>query len=384
MNLKKGLEKELKTTQNDLKGVYGFEITTTEACNFRCKYCFERNHLPEETLINSEILIKRINELLEDDWFKSQYCGIKLILWGGEPTMNMPLCKALMEEFMKDERICFFVYTNGSTIDELIPTLRNLKEQKFIKPKQSKITIQVSYDGNPIHDMNRIDCHGKPTSEICKKAIKKLHLYGIDYGLKATLPWDFFKYLDLIYEDFKGLHYLYGPKIKYSVTVDYYNVRFYEYRNIVEEGLIKIAQKEIEFFKEHKYYLTNIFKNNRSICATGKSMLVVNTNGDILNCHGSIYSKCVKDFTYSNIFNENFINKVREANALYINNYIEPKECEDCIATSCLRCNVKKYEESKKETHLEKWFDYPAQGELCDYYKLVGKISSAMSSIIGK
>lgn len=375
--MKKKSEKDLQN-----KGVYGLEITTTEACNFNCRYCFERNHIPEPIKLTKEIVIKCVNELLDNQWFQDQYCGIKIILWGGEPTLNKSLCISLMEEFMKDERVCFFVYTNGSTTHDMMPTYKKLKYKKFIKKNQSKLTVQISYDGNPLHDSNRIDKKGNPTSKICQDAIRELHKYGIDYGLKATVAWDDYKMIPLAWDDYNRLHDLFGPKIKYSLTVDYYNVQFSKYKDEVEKALIEISRNEISFFKKYGYFLSNIFKNNRSICATGKSMAVINTNGDILNCHGAIYSKYSKDLTYGNIFDKNFINNIKKRNYLYKDNHIEPDECKECIASSCLRCNVKKYEESDKKTHLERWYDYPAQKDLCEYYRLVGKIGAAMSSII--
>jgi uncharacterized protein len=379
MNLNKKLEMELK---NNLKGIYGLEITTTQACNFQCSYCFERNHVPEENLLNPNIITKRVKQLLDSNWFKEQYSGIKIILWGGEPTMNMPLCKSLMEIFRQDERVCFFVYTNGSTIDNLMPTLLRLKKQPFIKDNQSKITIQVSYDGNPTHDMNRRDRKGNKTTYKAIHAITELHKYGIDYGLKATMSWKDFKYLPECWDDFKSLHNKFGSKIKYSLTVDYYNVEFSKYKDIVEKVLIKVAQKEVEFFKEYRYFLSNIFRGNKAICATGKNMACIDTDGIVYNCHGAIYSKCSDDLQYANIFDKDFINSIQRANSIYANNNIEPDECKECISSSCLRCNVKKYEESKKETHLDRWYDYPAQKDLCKYYKLVGKISAAIGSIL--
>ncbi len=382
MNLKKGLKQDLAKIQNNTKGVYGLEITTTEACNFKCSYCFERNHTPEPIKLTKEIVIKRVNELLNSQWFQDQYCGIKLILWGGEPTLNKSLCISLMKEFRDDERVCFFIYTNGSTTYEMMPTYKRLKNKKFIKEDQSKLTVQVSYDGNPLHDKNRIHKDGNTTSDMVYEAIAFLHRMGINYGLKATMSWDDYKLLPETWRDFRFLHDQFGPKIKYALTVDYYNVQFSKYRDEVEKALIETAEKEIIFYQKHKYFLSNIFRNNRAICATGKSMAVVNTNGDVLNCHGAIYSKCSKDFTYSNIFDENFINSIQKANSLYKDNYIEPEECQECFATSCLRCNVKKYEESDKSSHLDRWYDYPAQKDLCDYYRLVGKISAAMRSII--
>jgi uncharacterized protein len=364
------------------KGVYGLEITTTQACNFQCSYCFERNHQPEEQLLDARLIIKRVNQLLEAEWFRKQYSGIKLILWGGEPTMNMPLCKTLMEAFRKNERIAFFLYTNGSTIDNLMPTLRRLKEQPFVKEGMSKVTIQVSYDGNPLHDLNRKDRCGETTSRIVLHAIRELHKYGIEFGLKATLTWKDYKHISESWDDFNMLHRIFGSKIKYALTVDYYNVEFSKYKNIIEQKLVEIAQKEIKFFKKHGYFLSNIFRSNKAICATGKSMCCIDVNGDVYNCHGSIYSKCSNDFKYTNIFDKNFINNIQRANKLYRDNHIEPDECIECIAGACLRCNVKKYEESNKETHLDRWYDYPAQKDLCRYYKLVGKVGAAVESIL--
>lgn len=385
-NLKKILKQDLKKVQNenDSKGVYGLEITTTQACNFQCSYCFEKEHSPEENLLDARLLVKRIKQLLDSEWFQDQYSGIKLILWGGEPTMNMPLCKALMEVFREDERVCFFMYTNGSTIDNLMPTLKRLKDQSFIKDNLKKVTIQVSYDGNPLHDYNRLTKKGTSTSEIVLHAIKQLQTNGIDYGLKATLTWKDFDYITETWEDFNKLYKRFGSNIKYSLTMDYYDVEFSRYDDIIEKKLIELAQKEIKFFRKHGYFLSNIFKGNRALCATGKNMACIDTNGDVYNCHGAIYSEYSNDLKYTNIFDKDFINSIQKANSLYANNHLEPDECQECIASSCLRCNVKKYEESKKETHLDKWFDYPAQFDLCKYFKLVGKINAAIESILRK
>ena len=111
-------------------------------------------------------------------------------------------------------------------------------------------------------------------------------------------------------------------------------------------------------------------------------MAVVDTNGEVFYCHGAIYSKCSKEFKYTNIFSKNFINSIEKANKFFYDNHIEPEECNECVASSCLRCNVKKYEESDKETFKERWFDYPAQVQLCEYYKLVGKIGAALKNLI--
>jgi len=377
-------EKIKKIENLGIKKVYNIETEsgTYIANGFAVHNCFEKNHILKENLLDIKILTKRIKELLASEWFKSQYSGIKLILWGGEPTLNMPLCKALMETFRKDIRIAFFIYTNGSTTNEMMPTYRRLKEQPFIDSNIKKLTVQVSYDGNPIHDKLRKDKKGKSTSDIVKNAINELHRYGIEYGLKSTLTWKNYNFIIQSWEDFEKLHSIYGPKIKYSLTMDYYDVEFEKNKEIIEEYLIGIATKEIEFYRKHKYFLSNIFRSNKAFCATGKSMACIDTNGEVYNCHGAIYSRCSNDLKYTNIFDKNFINSIQKANSLYENNHIEPEECQQCIAGSCLRCNVRKYEESKKKTHLDRWYDYPVQKELCEYYQMVGKVGAAIESIL--
>ena len=296
--------------------------------------------------------------------------------------MNMPLCIKIMEAFMHDERVCFFIYTNGSTIDHLMPTLRRLQRRTFIK-HTPKITVQVSYDGNPVHDLNRLNSKGEPTSLEVKHAIYELDKFNINFGLKSTMAWKDYHFLPQCWDDISNLNYVYDEsKLKYSLTVDYYNVEFQKYKEEVEEALIQVAQREVKFFKENGHFLSNIFRANRAFCATGKSMACVDTNGDVYNCHGAVYSRFSDDLKYTNIFSQDFINNIQRANSIYYNNHIEPEECKECVALTCLRCNVKKYEESNKETRLERWYDYTAQKDLCKYYQLVGKIGSAMWSLI--
>ena len=375
-----------KKSENDCKiekGVFGFEVTTTEACNFRCKYCFERDHVPTEKVLTASIIQDRVEELFQADWFKNQYEGIKLILWGGEPMANYHLCKNLFNAFMHDKRVCFFIYTNGSYINKYIDILRELKRKSFVKGTP-KITIQVSYDGNPAHDKNRLDNEGKPTSKQVIHAIADLDAWGIDYGLKATMAWKDYHMLPECWMDYHELRKIWGDKIKMALTVDYYDVQFAKYKEQVTQALVDVASKEARFYMRHGRFLSNIFNANRAFCATGKSMLCINTDGNVYNCHGSIYSSCSNELKYTNIFSEKFINSIEKANKFYKNNHIEPDECKNCIANTCLRCNVKKYEESDKETFLERWMDYPAQKDLCEYYQLVGKIGAAMRSIINR
>jgi len=366
------------------KGIYAIEITTTQACNFRCSYCFERDFNPSTNLLKSDVIIQQIRTLLNDKWFKKEYEGLKIVLWGGEPTLNFKLCEDLINEFMNDKRVCFFIYTNGSTIEKLLPYLILTKTQKFIKKDIDKFTVQVSYDGNPVNDLCRLTKNGEKSSELVLNAIEKLHENKIEFGLKSTLSLENFKHLSNVWEDIHNLYDKFGDKISYALTVDYFDVKFEKYKEEVENALLDIAAKEYKFFRKHRRFLSNIFRSNRAICSTGKSMATIDTNGDVYYCHGCIYSENKNSFKYSNIYLDTFVRDLENKNVEFGDIYIEPEECKNCIASMCLRCNVKKYDYSDKKEFREKWFDYTSQTELCDYYKMTGKIGAALRSLISK
>lgn len=369
--------------EKNSKGIYSFEITTTNNCNFRCNYCFERDFDKQKPRIDGEIVSKRIRELFEKEWFNEKYGTVKIHFWGGEPTLNFKLIKDLIFEFEDDERVCFFLYTNGSTLTKFLPLFESIKDKPLNTNLTEKIDIQISYDGNPIHDIRRVDSFDIGTSFIVADAIKQIAKTSLKFGIKATVMWKDYYLITEAWDDFRFLHDTHSNKIRYSLTVDYYNVDFRKYKERVEDVLIKIAKKEVDFFNDNGYLLSNIFRSgNRAICSTGRHMVAINTNGDAFYCHGGIYSKKSIDLVYSSIFNEDFINNIERENNYLVDYDQEPEECRNCISQSCLRCNVKKFEESKKTSFKERWFDYTNQEQLCEYYKMVGKIGNALRNVI--
>ena len=94
------------TKSRKIYKLYALEITTTEGCNFNCSYCFERDVAPKVfDDKNYDLLIYRVHELLNNNWFQAEYEGLKIIFWGGEPTMNMSLCERIIQEFQDDESL---------------------------------------------------------------------------------------------------------------------------------------------------------------------------------------------------------------------------------------------------------------------------------------
>jgi len=363
---------------------YTIEFTTTNACNWRCDYCFEDGCDRSTMIDNVKIptLIRKTKEFLNSEFFHQNLQVLKIDFWGGEPFMNPEPVKRFIEEFMHDERVVFHAYTNGSMIDPLLDIFQEASIQPSIN--NQKILIQFSYDGAPIHNLRRKDKHGRATGEKTIQQAMKTANMGIPVSFKATLmikdfdqftdAWD--DYHNRIFPLFKDYgHITYSPTIDYTQDYNEVDLR----KDVLEKQLVDIASKEIEFYKKEGRFLLSWFSSGSSLCTAGRNMTCVDTNGDLYYCHGAMYESNKADFIFGNIYNHGFVNKlVSNYNKFFECNQSTPDECAKCVADSCYRCNVQKYQSSQKSEFMEKWMDFTCMKEMCNYFKLIGEIKFAL------
>lgn len=373
-NLKEDLKSKIqkfKKTISDKKK-FTLEINLTEKCNFNCEYCFEGNDKTsgKSNILSSDpsSLIIAIYTLLDDSWFNQEFGLLQIVFWGGEPTMNMHLMRIIINEFKDNHKVSFMIYTNGSRIDKLLPA---------IEPIKDKIKIQISYDGNPVHDKRR-KIGNSPTSDIVINGMELLHENGFEFKLKSTISPKDFKYMSMIWDDIYSLFKRFGSNIGYAPTIDYYNEDYKdEYLDNLTDSLLDIAVKEIKLYNRYKYVLLTWFtRNNKSICGSGRTMAAINIDGEVYFCHGAFYNNGVP-LKYSNIFDAKQFVKAIKNNKDMLERFIYDDGCERCVATTCLRCNYAKYLKSQKENLIDRFYDFKCQKDLCNYYKLIGKICRA-------
>ena len=384
LNFKEDVIEIVNSEQADMS-MYTLEINLTDMCNFKCTYCFEGDHNKIRYNFlekNTDLLIKRIYELLENKWFKLIFKGLKIDFWGGEPTLNIPLMKIIIDEFKDNERVKFFIYTNGSRINKTLPILRELNTKK-ISHNDRKVKVQVSYDGLPVHDMCRVDRKNNPTSAKVRNSLDILNDNDILFNLKSTITPENIKYMPKVWNDFNNLYYRFGDEINYAPTLDYYKVIDNEkYFKELEISLIKIAKKEIQFYKDNGRFLFSWFARNKIDCGVGLGMSCVDIDGKVYYCHGGIsLDNNNEHFCFSKIYDKNLINSIKD-NYYKFKSKVVIDECQRCEATICLRCNIVKYINSQKEDFLDKFYDYTSQPILCKYYKLIGKIHRALALVI--
>lgn len=372
----------IKKDSKDKRPTYGIEITTTNNCNFNCKYCFEHGYNEKSNFLeeNLDLFFERIEEIRNSEWFNKEFKGLRIGFWGGEPTLNPELIKKITDRYMNNQFVGFNMYTNGSHISDIMDILLESKNQN-----PSKFTVQVSYDGLPIHDIYRGN-----TSDIVLKSCDILYENEIPFGFKSTLPIDAFNYIIEVWEDFEKLYEKYEKNrqyITYAATIDYHNENNDDNIDELKNSLIKVAKKEINFYKRNKRFLSSFFGDGfgNKHCMAGKLFSHIHTDGNFYFCHGCMYSPNKEDFKFSSLNDKNLINKLEQNynDFLYGNQLDErSKHCHDCEADLCLKCNVLKYDNSIKDGFVERWYDYINQPHLCKYYKEIGIINKAIRKIL--
>jgi len=144
------------------KGVAGFTVAPTMACNFACDYCFQGDHKAKSGAMSSEVcdkLADYVQKLAGDG--KTRSLGITW--YGGEPLLAKETVYGLSERFIE---ICekanvgysSMMVTNGYYLTE--ETAKRLIDCKINK-------VQVTLDGGrEQHDSRRVLHGGKPTFDV--------------------------------------------------------------------------------------------------------------------------------------------------------------------------------------------------------------------------
>lgn len=138
-----------------------FPLTTmvlevAQDCNLRCTYCYAEggSYGGQARLLDAETARSAARYLVRESGDSK---ALTLVLFGGEPLLNMAAVKAAVEEAKKGasavgKKLLVSLTTNGTLLDD--ETIRFLREHKVV--------VSVSLDGPPdVHDANRPDPSGR-------------------------------------------------------------------------------------------------------------------------------------------------------------------------------------------------------------------------------
>ncbi len=352
----------------------------TNQCSLRCSYCVESGHFEERSGAPlGPRLYQWIDRFLESDLLKSNYDGLAIAFWGGEPTLEWPAICALVERYLPDPRMSFILYTNGYHLPEEMQRLL-IKVNETVRAKNGRMPLvfQISYDGQPIHDLCRRTVTGKPSATKVVETIRWAQEHAVPYEVKSTVTVEHLKHLYAAWKDVSDLTY---GKARYFPTVDYFNPITPEQERDLDVHLsemkvelrkiaaaILAAKKDGRRVSDFKW-----FEPARHPCQAGQGTFGLDVDGKIYSCHSALYSKAKSDH-YVGTLEDDFSIFTAAADK---HCGLKPEVCRTCDAVFCLACNVGKYQLSKKETYLERWMDFGVSESTCRIYREISKVTRA-------
>lgn len=355
---------------------YHIDINVTDLCNMMCTYCYEGEKKGQMYQPSFFDTISFFDRFLEAG-FSKNYDGLVIGFWGGEPTANLDLMVLIIDYYKDNDFVLFFIYTNGYHLDSVLKNRLEYHKHKRIFGRP-KILIQISYDGNPIHDSARLDRSNKPTSERVRRTVRWCDENGVSFTLKSTVTPNTFRYMEQAYLDIREL----CKMANYAPTIDYHN-EYDDFSEDLESSLVKISRHELKFYKkEGRFFLTWFEEPSNVLCGAGKDMCAIDTDGKIYDCHGCFYSDNKEAHRFTDIWDIDATLKIQQVSEKHSVNFRElPEECRNCTTGICIKCNVVKFDLSEKLNYMERWRDYSNQPLLCKYYRISGKILQALNEL---
>ena len=238
-----------------------------EACNLRCKHCYQEKHIPIS--LKYDELLKILNQYR--NLLKKLKLHGHINLTGGEPLCSPHFFK-LLDEFKKDENLyTFSILTNGTLLNE-----ENVKKISSYNPEYVQVSLE---GGKKTNDYVR----GKGVYKKVGKAIELLNKNHIYTSISFTAT-------KINYKEF--------PKVvKFGIKHKVDNIwsdRFIplgtdydkefqmnkeetnEYLDIMEKERQKLRQKKtktnIAMYRALQFQKTNDLPYT---CTAGKSLLTV-------------------------------------------------------------------------------------------------------------
>lgn len=378
VNLLNDFANDLSSVLEEYKrrDMFALDITTTEKCNFQCDYCFEGGKKLHNRQYSLEDMKNTIYRILEHPSFIKEFKSFTINFWGGEPTLEVEDILYYIDEFAQHPLVYFFFYTNGTLQENIDRIVERFKEYDSL----DKLSIQISWDGDPIHDIHRISGTKAYNSDYVKSQIKRYMEMGVRVDVKSTILAQDFSKMPEVWKSFERLNETLPERVAYAPTIDqtYYNN---EYLDDFRTAIATISAYEYDYAIKYGETLMTWYGQELTTCSYRHKMCCIDVFGNVYPCHGFLYEddEVKKKECQGNIFDNEWIDTFFAERHKYIP--IRPALCDDCTATTCISCCVKNSLLSDKETSYERWFDRIKSGR-CDYYKIFGVYDMALHRMI--
>ena len=284
--------------------VHGLALSIVQSCNLKCIYCYgNEGEYGNEGIMDERTAFRSV------DWLIERSGGAKklsIIFIGGEPLLNLPLLKKVVEYAErraeeKGKEIRFGMTTNATLLnDDVISYL-----------KKYKIGPLISFDG-PAQDANRPFKDGQGSSDIVVKNIKKLLAVMPDITCRATVTEEEHpaKVADIIKEIgvmscliLPATPSLFG---NYANSITRNPDKMLEYHEKDARECLEMIKRRDEksWYPAALRMIEQLFSKRKRhyFCGAGRGYLGVSATGDIYPCHAFNGTEGMK---LSTVFDDN-------------------------------------------------------------------------------
>jgi len=338
-------------------------IVATLNCDYRCIYCQASSRYYKDKYSSKFNMNKFTAKKVVDTIFQSPSKALTIEFQGGEPLLNWPIIKFIVEyaeklnkTFKKD--LLFSIVSNLSVMTDDI----------FRYCRKHNISLCTSLDGpENIHNANRPYLEGnsyQATVRWIKKIKKDEQKYRDVFRLSALLTVSrlSLKYpkeiIDEYVEDgFTGIHLRPLSQLGFSQKnyniIGYSEEEFFDFWKKSLDYIISLNKKRIFFYERgvaiilQKLFLQNDpnFMDLRSPCGAGIGQLLYNYDGKVYTCDegrmlgdDTFLLGNVKKNSYSKLMSSPNLKAVCQASIL------ENTQCDTCVYQPyCGVCPVSNY-----------------------------------------
>lgn len=338
-------------------------IVVTLNCNYRCIYCQVSSRYYKEKEAKKFDLDKPTAKKIVETIFESPSKALTIEFQGGEPLLNWPIIKFIIEyaeklNKKKKKDILFTVVSNFSLMTDEI----------FNYCRQHNISLCTSLDGpKELHNFNRPypenDSYEATTNWI--KKIKEDEKTKSDvYRLSAllTVSRKSLKYPKKIIDEylkygFTGIHLRPLSQLGLSQTnfntIGYSEEEFFDFWKQAVDYIISLNKKKIFFYERGiAIILQKLFNKNdpnfmdlRSPCGAGIGQLLYNYDGKVYTCdEGRMLGS--DTFLLGNVKKDSYQDLMRspKLRAVCQASILENTQCDTCVFQPyCGVCPVSNY-----------------------------------------
>lgn len=276
---KEEIQKDITAVNECERKQLGMIIMPTDACNFRCSYCYEKH----ESSVMKKETVCAIQKFLENN--VDNYEKIRIEWFGGEPTLCKESVLAISRkamEVMKNKKFESSMTTNGYLLD--IDTFKEFY-------KYGIRSYQITLDGWT-HDETRPLADGSQTLNHILKNLDEIHRLSDEYQFDIILRHNILAD-DFDYSWYDYLAEKYGKDSRFSILVypvyDWGGEQVKKMKILEENSAEYAVSYHEEYIKRIGMAIQHIDKNAKrlgeGVCYAGnKNDFVIRADGTLQKC----------------------------------------------------------------------------------------------------